>query len=141
MNTPTPYTLESFQKIIDLIICGQSVAQAIKSSALISHEAFYRLCRDFEDLRAQYIDACRHRAFCMSEDLLDISEEMKKPSGLEHINACRVRVDIIKWTLCRMLPKLYGDKGVERDVQVVVVRDFSGKQPYDPSTDPDLKRE
>lgn len=137
--------LQEYQKAaIDLILTeialGSSAVVAVDTVAQISHRTFCTIIRENESVRLSYTEACRFRGHWLAESILDINSLLRKSESNERTNALRAEADNCKWVISRMLPKLYGDKQEERDVQVVVVRDFSGKQPYDPSTDPDLKK-
>lgn len=73
--------------------------------------------KDFGDM---YVQAKRHQAELMAEEIVDISdndaydyvtnEDGKEIFNSEHVQRSRLRVDSRKWVACKLAPRLYGDR-------------------------------
>ncbi len=84
-----------------------------------------------EDFRKRYAISREQQAERMAEELLDIAddgsndtqvdEKGRRIVDFDHINRSRLRVDTRKWIASKLLPKKYGDKTTEINVNTTIV--------------------
>lgn len=62
-----------------------------------------------------YKEACELRMLALEDKLQEICDEATAAAldiecGKERINACKLKADIVKWQLMKLMPKRYGDR-------------------------------
>jgi len=112
-----------FDDICEMIINGKSLRKALNEVKLPG-KTFFVWLRNDEIKSKQYAQATIERAELMFEDMLDIADdstndfiEQDLGNGLtvskfnsEHVLRSRLRVDVRKWSLSKLMPKKYGEK-------------------------------
>jgi len=118
---PSKYTQAIGDKVCELIASGHSLNEVAakpgmpaKSQILrwAAHSANAQFCN-------QYTKAMEIRLEGMADDIHDIADNGRNDwmerngqqvTNPEALNRSRLRCDVRKWTLARLLPKKYGDK-------------------------------
>lgn len=114
---------EIFDDICESIINGKSLRKALLGCG-IPAKTFFVWLREDESRGKQYARATTERAELMFEDMFDIADDgtndyviKESKSGEsyevfdpEHVQRSKLRVDVRKWALSKMMPKKYGDK-------------------------------
>lgn len=126
IGRPTKYTIALGTRICKRIADGESVRHLIKDEKMPSSSTIFRWLLD--DKRKvfweQYEKARNIQAELMFEELLDIADdgsndfyERENKDGSSYtvtdsevIGRSRLRVDVRKWYLSKVLPKKFGDK-------------------------------
>lgn len=124
---PTDYTKELGEKICGLMCDGKSVRAIGKMKGMPDAATIFRWAITNEEFYEQYAKAREVQAEKMFEEIIDISDEThgiiksgaEKKSGA-YANGQRLRVDVRKWYLSKVLPKKFGDR------QSVVTEDKDG---------------
>lgn len=90
-----------------------------------TRQTVYNWIRQYPEFARMYDEARERRAHLLFDELQAIADDGRndwmerlgedgKPAGYvvngEHIARSRLRVDTRKWMLCKLLPKVYGDK-------------------------------
>ena len=111
--------------ICERIISGDSLRHICDDDSMPSASTVFKWLRDIEAFSQQYARAKTAQAEVMAEELLDIAEdgrndwievENKRGGGThielnrEAIERSRMRIDVRKWLMSKMMPKKYGDK-------------------------------
>ncbi len=81
----------------------------------------------YPDFNSLYARAKRSQAEVMVDELLDVADDKSgdmivSPNGKitidsEYINRSRLRIDTRKWIACKLIPKVYGDRGIIDEVK------------------------
>jgi len=85
-----------------------------------SAKTIFKWAVDYPEFSDHYAKAKNRQAHVWGEELLSIADNKSKDyyidekgnvkGNLEHINRSRLRIDTRKWLMCKLLPKVYGDK-------------------------------
>lgn len=127
------FPAEMFDLVLKRIACGESLRSICRSEGMPTRETFYLWLRDNQERQTAYITACSVRALFSVEDVDNAIEDLGNDPSNSQVNAARLRIDTIKWKSARLQPKIYGDRATDEvDANKVIVRDFTGKQPYTP---------
>ena len=113
------------QQKIAAFICreissGKSVREISKKHKNVSWSKIRRWRNQSSAFRSQYARATEDRANVLFEEILEIADDgrsdtYKDENGCErtdheHIQRSALRVDVRKWQLSKMVPKVYGNK-------------------------------
>jgi hypothetical protein len=125
IGRPTTYSPELSLKICSRIAEGESVRTIVKDEEMPSSSTIFRwlLDEDKKDFWEQYEKARNIQAELMFEELLEIADDgtndwMKENRdgstyyviNGEAMGRSRLRVDVRKWYLSKVLPKKFSDK-------------------------------
>ena len=125
IGRPTTYSPELLLKICSRIAEGESVRTIVKDEQMPSSSTIFRwlLDEDKKDFWEQYEKARNIQAELMFEELLEIADDgtndwMKENRdgstyyviNGEAMGRSRLRVDVRKWYLSKVLPKKFSDK-------------------------------
>jgi hypothetical protein len=125
-HRPSSYTKELAEKICLRICEGESLKQICKDKDMPSRSTVHKwlLEDDKKEFSDKYEFSCNVRTENMFDELQEIADDstndyMEKESddgstyevlNSENIQRSRLRVDVRKWYLSKVLPKKYGDK-------------------------------
>lgn len=121
---PLTYTPEIGAEICRRISLGESLRAVCRTEGMPDESTVRRWALDdVQGFSPQYTRACEIRYLALADDLLEISDdgtndwmERNAPDDQgwqingEAIARSRLRVDTRKWILCKMLPKVFGDR-------------------------------
>jgi hypothetical protein len=123
---PSKFSNRLAEKICKRLAEGESVRTIIKDEDMPSASTIFRWLLDEtkKPFWEQYEKARNIQAELMFEELLEIAddgrndyEERQREAGdayvvlnSEHVQRSRLRVDVRKWYLSKVLPKKFGDK-------------------------------
>jgi hypothetical protein len=102
------------QEIADRVCAGLSEGNSLKTvcgEIGIHPQRVFEWLRTKEDFLAQYNIAKEESADVLTEQMLDIADDLS-----DDAQSRRVRVDTRKWIASKLKPKKYGDK-VEQNVK------------------------
>lgn len=154
---PTGYTIDLGKEICKRISQGETVRAICKDENMPCAASIYNwlLDDDKKEFLDQYEKAKNIQAELMFEELLEIADDgsndymeviSARAGGLddedapvttikkldsEHIQRSRLRTDVRKWYLSKVLPKKFGEKldvesgGKPLNGNVIVIQDFS----------------
>jgi len=113
-GAPIKWTDEHFQKILDGVETGKSIASICRGRDMPSSPWFYQLINRDPDALKRYRESVDRRADFLAQEILDIADE-PMPENLDRttgdwINRKRMQIDARKWTACKLKPKAYGDR-------------------------------
>ena len=125
MARPTVYNEEVKNEICGRISEGESLRSVCASDNLpaISTIMDWLVKNTYPEFSEQYTRSRHVQYLLMADEILDIADngandymirhhkddEAYSLNG-EHVQRSRIRLDTRKWVLCKMLPKIYGDK-------------------------------
>lgn len=107
MARPTSYTDKIGTEICSRIAQGESVRNIVKDKNMPGSSTIFRWLLDerYKSFWEQYEKARNIQAELMFEELLDIADARESD-----VMRDRLRVDVRKWYLSKVVPKKYGDK-------------------------------
>lgn len=134
---PSKYTTEIGNKICERIANGETLLQICRDKNMPGRRTVHTWLLDDrkKEFQHNYAKAKDAQADYFFEEILDIAEngsndwmEREFNNGTvvtvpdhEHIARSRLRVDVKKWYLSKVLPKKYGDKlDVEHSGDVII---------------------
>lgn len=116
---PTIFTQELADKICERIANGDSLRKISRDEDMPPAGTVLRWVAHDLIFREQYEAAMEQRAEYLFEEMFEIADETnldtietetgERPNA-EWISRSRLRVDVRKWALSKMMPKKYGDK-------------------------------
>ena len=121
---PTNYTPEIAAKICEMLAAGISL-RAICQEPQMPHESTVRKWarEDVQGFYTQYAHARDIGLDCLADRILEVAEtplvaekRVQKADGsveittADAVDRSRLTVDSLKWYLCKLAPKKYGDK-------------------------------
>lgn len=115
---------------------SQEIANEICEAISTSSDGIRKLCKknkhwpsmktvfkwaiEHPEFGEQYAKAKNRQVHVWGEEIISIADNKSKDyyvdekgnvkGNLEHINRSRLRIDTRKWLMCKLLPKVYGDK-------------------------------
>lgn len=121
---PDTYSAEIASRICEGLAEGKSLREVCRADDMPPESTVRRWAlEDREGFSAQYARAREIGYHAMADDILEIADDgtndwMERHgdddagwvANGEHIQRSRLRVDTRKWTLSKVLPKIYGDK-------------------------------
>lgn len=104
--------MEVARKICHDIAADTTVEKACRKRGRPTARTFYRWLADPEnvELRQHYARARESQAEIMVDTVRDLLD--RKPKTGVDVQWIRVQLDTYKWILCKVLPKVYGDRRV-----------------------------
>jgi hypothetical protein len=159
LGRPTTYSPELALKICSRIAEGDSVRTIVRDEDMPSSSTIFRwlLDEDKKDFWEQYEKARNIQAELMFEELLEIADdgtndwmERENKDGTtyytingEAMGRSRLRVDVRKWHLSKVLPKKFSDKSavditsggkpIETIVGMRIIKDEGNRIPNEES--------
>ena len=117
MGRPSMFTQAIADEICFRLADGESLRKICKDKHLPSRVCvfYWLLDKKYDDFFNQYAKAREAQAEHMFDELLEICDN----PNIEMTNRDRLRVDVRKWYLSKVVPKLYGDK-TEKEINVNV---------------------
>lgn len=141
IGRPTIFTQELADNICERIAGGESLRKISRDDDMPPVGTVLRWVAHDPIFREQYEAAMEQRAEYLFEEMFEIADETKldtietetgeRPNA-EWISRSRLRVDVRKWALSKMMPKKYGDK-----IQVGGAEDLP---PLNKMSDADLEK-
>lgn len=126
VGRPSIFTEELGTAICARISAGESLRSICKEEDMPNRSTvhLWLLDKSRKEFSDQYEQACNIRAENMFDELVDIADDgtndwMEKENkdgstyqvvNMEHIQRSRLRTDVRKWYLSKVLPKKFGDK-------------------------------
>jgi hypothetical protein len=124
----TEFSQEVWDTLLTRIISGESLREICRDPEMPARESVRKWLLKDDALAGQYARACELRSDELFDEIEEIAhdgrndwmERAKKDGSVEvvpnheNVNRSRLRVDMLKWKLSKMVPKKYGDK-VEHD--------------------------
>ncbi len=102
---PSSFTQEIADEICARLSDGRSMRSICREESMPCMTTVFKWLRDNEGFAQQYARAKDETADAMSEDILDIADDVT-----EDPQSRRVRIDARKWIASKLKPKKYGDK-------------------------------
>ena len=108
------YTVAAGERILELLRGGMSLRKAAEGEG-VTCQTVQRWCAAHPAFAEQYARAREAGYAALGERLLELpgvahDAALDEVTGRLRIEACRFEADVLKWTLARMLPKVYGDR-------------------------------
>ena len=143
IGRPTTYNQETASLICARMADGESLRSICRSDDMPALSSVFLWVSKHPEFSEQYKLAMASRADAMFEEMFDIADdgandwmESQGKDGEsigwrvngEHVQRSRLRLDIRKWALSKMMPKKYGDNIVDDsgandgEVEIRVVR-------------------
>lgn len=122
------YTSELGEEICDKIATGSTGLKRLckENAHWPSYETIYQWLRKHDDFSDLYARAKRDQVRALVEDILDISDDSTRDDKInsngdsvcntEWIARSRLRVDTRKWIASKLVPRLYGDNMLAREL-------------------------
>lgn len=125
VGRPSLYSLELATDICSRIADGRTLRDVCDDKGMPTDRTVYLWIGRYPEFAKMFAEAREMRAHRMFDELNAIADDGRndwmerlgedgKPAGYivngEHIARSRLRVDTRKWMLCKLLPKVYGDK-------------------------------
>lgn len=110
----TKYTKAAALRVCAVMANGGSMREAAQAEG-VDPSTILNWKRLYPEFAQQYARARESGFTLLAERLLELPHEAHMAAqdpvtGKQRIEACRFEADTIKWQLCKMLPKVYGDK-------------------------------
>lgn len=125
---PTDYNLELAKDICDQISNnGISLKALCRKNPIWPHtDTIYRWLRAHDEFHVMYAKAKKNQVMALVDDILEISDDSSQDEtensngdtvfNSEYVARCRLRVDSRKWIASKLVPRLYGDNMVAREL-------------------------
>lgn len=125
---PSTYTPEMGIEICDKIAtCSTGIKKLCKQIPnWPCHETIYKWLRDNKDFADRYAFAKRDQVRALVDEILEISDDSSQDEMItdqgkvvqnsEYINRSRLRIDTRKWIAAKLVPRLYGDNMLAREL-------------------------
>ncbi|KAI3598735.1 hypothetical protein D8I24_5681 [Cupriavidus necator H850] len=120
MGRPSIFTQAITDEICSRMAEGESLRSICRDDTMPALGTVFRWVANDKAFREQYEAAMAQRAEALFEELFEIADEScddtyvdengNTKTNAEVIARSRLRVDVRKWALSKMLPKKYGDK-------------------------------
>jgi len=117
---PSLYTDELVHTFISRLATGESVRTICKSDDMPEAGTIFRWLTEKPEFNEQYAKAKELAAEALAEDIFDIADDNsldyeEDGNGQLRVNndaiqRARLRVDVRKWYLSKIMPKKYGDR-------------------------------
>ncbi len=101
---PTDYTPELADRICEQLADGMSMGKVCEADDMPAKRTIFNWLRTNEEFLHQYERAKEESADSMTDDMLDISDNLSGDTQRD-----RLRVDTRKWIASKLKPKKYGD--------------------------------
>ena len=121
---PSRYTPELGLAICLRLFDGESLRAICRDPVMPSGSSVFRWLRAHPEFREQYVHAREAQAELLFDELIQIADDVSQdwvtgPDGQRRLNknaikAAKLRIDVRKWLIVRMLPKVYGRLGSRR---------------------------
>lgn len=110
----TTYTRALGEKLCARVAEGETMA-AVARELGIPRARIVSWTRRYKAFGEAYKEACELRMLALEDKLTEICDEataaaLDTECGRERINACKLKADIVKWQLMKLMPKRYGDR-------------------------------
>lgn len=110
----TTYTRALGEKLCARVAEGETMA-AVARELGIPRARIVSWTRRYKAFGDAYKEACELRMLALEDKLAEICDEataaaLDTECGRERINACKLKADIVKWQLMKLMPKRYGDR-------------------------------
>ena len=128
MGRPSKYTDTLALTICRRIAEGESLSKICKTPGMPTKSTVVGWTFKHDDFYEHYARARETQAQLLADELFDIADDKKGD-----VQRDRLRADTRKWYLCKVLPKIYGEKKALEitgsdggPVQIVYDKDFDG---------------
>lgn len=117
---PSLYTPELAARICAMIADGKSLRSIARESGIPTLTTIFEWLGSKPEFAEQYARAKDAQADAMSEDILEIADELPAMTekGIDSADVAnrRLRIDTRKWLASKLKPKKYGDK-LEQEIK------------------------
>lgn len=157
VGRPSDFTPELGKLICERIAAGESLRKICRDDDMPSRISVHSWLLDIDKLEFlnQYKASCDIRAENMFDELTEIADdgqndfmEIEREDGstftkvnTEHIQRSRLRTDVRKWYLSKVMPKKFGDKlditTKDKPIVAVITGMVVQKEPEDDEPDAD----
>jgi len=120
VGRPSLYTPELVNTFIARLCTGESVRTICKSEDMPEASTIFKWLTEKPEFSEQYAKAKELAAEALAEDIFDIADDNafdytegddgKLRVNNDAIQRARLRVDVRKWYLSKIMPKKYGEK-------------------------------
>ena len=110
----TTYTRALGERICERVAEGETLAAVCREMGIPRARAVNWTLR-YKAFGELYKRACDLRMLALEDKLTEICDEatavaLDTECGKERVNACKLKADIVKWQLSKLMPKTYGDR-------------------------------
>lgn len=143
VGRPSNFTESIKQEILERLTNGESARSICRDDHMPSWSAFCKFKRTNEDFRNQYAIAWEDGVTTWEQKIMDVACDESRdlqPDGKggfksdnTFVNRDRLKIDTMKWIMCKRMPNIYGDyqklehTGKDgKELQIVV--NISGKK-------------
>lgn len=111
----TQFTQELFDEVCGYLATGESLRTVCKREGMPDKSNVFRWINANPELRDQYARAKADGCNALAEEMFDIADELpplKDDGAIDqgHNTWAKNRVDVRKWYLSKIAPKIYGDR-------------------------------
>lgn len=116
--------------ILSRLAAGESLIAITRRKRYPSYRTVMEWVATDQDFAQRYTDFRQLQAERMADELREIADDGRNDTQVDekgrrfvdfdHINRSRLRVDTRKWIAAKLLPKKYGERPAETNVQVSV---------------------
>lgn len=109
------YSDDLLEKMMELVATGTSLSKVCELPGMPDRTTVLRWIAKDPNIKTRYDSAIAMRAEMHADQIIEIADtpasaefcSPKDPSGVNHR---RLQIDARKWIVCKLLPKVYGDK-------------------------------
>lgn len=120
VGRPSDYTQDIADKLCAALADGKSMRTVCAADDMPAKATVFRWIRTNEEFRDQYTRAKEESADALTDEMLDISDDVSNDytktdeNGVrlnpENIQRSRLKIETRKWLASKLKPKKYGDK-------------------------------
>lgn len=135
------YEPEKGERFVLLIAAGLTVEKAAEQAGIDPPVIVYYWIVRNPEFAQRYLEACQAKCMKWADQLVSLADEC--PADIPSVAKCRQQIDVRKWMLSKIVPKVFGEKlQVNHDVkgspQVnIILPGKGGKTPDLPPAPPD----
>lgn len=117
---PTDYSEELVASICARISSGESLRSICRDPEMPSAASVFLWLSKYKQFSEQYAKATEERAEALFDEMFEIADDSQNDTYVDEngntrtnsevVARSRLRVDVRKWALSKMIPKKYGDK-------------------------------
>jgi hypothetical protein len=105
MGRPSTYTPEIAAEILERLAAGESLMQVCSAENMPSEALVRKWAIHNAEFGANYARSRDIGIDCMADRLLKVAADAQRDPQCR-----RVEIDALKWYLCKLAPKRYGDR-------------------------------
>lgn len=110
------YEPDKGEQFVLLIAAGLTVEKAAEAAGIDPPVIVYYWIVRNPDFAQRYLEACQAKCMKWADQLVSLADEC--PADIPAVAKCRQQIDVRKWMLSKIVPKVFGDKvQVNHDVK------------------------